>query len=241
MIRIAVCDDNKESIAEAKEIISEVSKNLRHSVEIDSYQNGEDIINRLLNKKEPLDILVLDVDMPGITGLELAKKLRIAGEQNLIIIFLSAHDEFVFDSIEFVPLRYVRKTLMETQLPLALFAAFNIISANADKEITLKTENGEQRVLLSQIMYYEVYNRKIAVYLKNGAELVVGKTLKELQEIISDKRFVLLHRACVVNISFVKNVTESTVILDDDQKLVVSRRRIKEVKDILLDFWGDLI
>jgi DNA-binding LytR/AlgR family response regulator len=203
MIRIAICDDEPLAIEVAKQIAHETAKVAKREIEVDTYQNGTDIINRLLNKKEPLDILMLDIDMPMVTGLEIAEKLRVNDEQ-VIIIFVSAHEKFVFHAIEYTPFRYIRKNFIKTELPIALQAAFTTIVATEDKEITVKTENGDQRIMISKIIYYEVFGRKLVIYLKNGAEVVTRKTIKEMQTVIPHEHFIALHRSCVVNADFVK-------------------------------------
>jgi DNA-binding LytR/AlgR family response regulator len=242
MIKIAICDDQSSAIQVARQIVYATAKKLKKEVEVDTYNDGKEVVNRLLNKKEPLDILLLDIDMPkSISGLETAEKLRDGGE-NTIIIFVTAHEKYVYTAFEYQPYRYIRKNLLQKELPIALGAAFKIIAAKADREITVKTDDGEsRRIMLSEIMYYEVFERKVVIYLKNGAEIITRKTIKEMQGIIPDKRFITLHRNCVVNADYVKNIGDCTIILDDEQKLIVSRLRIKEVKENLLRFWGETL
>jgi DNA-binding LytR/AlgR family response regulator len=178
----------------------------------------------------------------SVSGLEVAEQLRKGGDETLII-FLTAHDEHVFTAYKYQPYRYIRKNLMSKELPLGLSDAFKVVVAKADRAITVETEDDEnRRVKLSEIIYYEVFERKIALYLNNGSEVITGrKTIKEMQEVITDKRFILLHRNCVVNADFVKNIGDCSVILDDEQKLIVSRLRMKDVKQQLLEYWGELL
>lgn len=240
MINLAICDDDELALKSASALIALTFKELRREVEIDMYNDANHVFNRLLNKKEPLDILLLDIDMPKMTGLELAEKLRAGGER-LIIIFLSAHEKYVFKAIEYTPFRYVRKNFMETELPIALKAAFQAIEANADKIIILKTDNGDFKASLSQIIYYEIENRKIALYLSNGNKIITRKTMDEMRELVPEGYFIALHRACVVNANYIKSVEKSVVTLDNGQKLIMSRPHTKAVKRQLFKFWGDLI
>jgi DNA-binding LytR/AlgR family response regulator len=90
-------------------------------------------------------------------------------------------------------------------------------------------------------MYYEVFQRKVVIYLKNGAEIVTRKTIKEMQESIPEKHFIAIYRDCVVNANYIKSVGDNMIILDDEQKLVVSRLRMKAVKEAIMEFWGNLM
>jgi DNA-binding LytR/AlgR family response regulator len=240
MIKIFICDDDNNDITKARQIIYTTAKEQKIHIEVDAYSCAADIIKIFRQKKELADILILDVDMPEMTGLQLARQLRDAGEE-IIIIFLSAHEEFVFKAIEYNPFRYVRKLRIHSELPSALQAAFAVINANGDKEITVKTDDGERRILLSEIIYYEVFGRKIAIYLRNGAEVVTPRTVREMGEIIDKQYFIAIHRNCVVNANYIEEFSNSIIVMKDGQKLIVGRTRLKEVKNSLLSFWGDLV
>jgi DNA-binding LytR/AlgR family response regulator len=241
MIKLAICDDDVHSIKRTSDIVAEVANNIRRTIEIDTYSNAGDILHRLLQKKESLDILVLDIDMPEMTGLELAERLRSGGE-NLIIIFLTAHDSYVYKAIEYTPFRYVRKGCAKTELPIALKAAVQLIESQSDSSIVLRTEDGDERVSLSEILFYELdLRRKIIVQLHNGKSIVTTRmTIKDMQTQISESRFIPLHRSMVVNASHVRSIKDAVVTLNSGEKLIVSRPQVKEVKKKLMHFWGEM-
>lgn len=99
-MNIVICDDQESDALAAKEVIKQTAHELHIKTEFDIYSKAAEVEWKLLIKKEPADVLILDIDMPEISGLELAERLR-AKNLNLIIIFLSAHEEFVFKAIEF--------------------------------------------------------------------------------------------------------------------------------------------
>ena len=125
--------------------------------------------------------------MPGISGLEIAKKLR---EENsdIILIFVSAHEQYVFESIEYSPFRYIRKSRIEKELFLDLKAAYARLGEMQDSYIVIKTSEADVRIKHSDIMYFETAARKVGVHLNNGEILNVRKTIKEL-EISKDKKY----------------------------------------------------
>lgn len=179
-MNIVICDDSKSDALAAKEVIKQALNELHIKTEFDYYSNATDIERKLIIKKEPLDILILDIDMPEISGLELAEKLR-AENLNLIIIFLSAHEEFVYKAIEFQPFRYIRKIKLELEMPVAIRSAIRVLKANSDKQIALHTDDGEIRVMITDIMYFETEKRKAAIHLKNGSKLFVNKTISQFR------------------------------------------------------------
>ncbi len=238
-MNIVICDDSKSDALAAKEVIKQALNELHIKTEFDYYSNATDIERKLIIKKEPLDILILDIDMPEISGLELAEKLR-AENLNLIIIFLSAHEEFVYKAIEFQPFRYIRKIKLELEMPVAIRSAIRVLKANSDKQIALHTDDGEIRVMITDIMYFETEKRKAAIHLKNGSKLFVNKTISQIQELISRESFIMIHRSCVVNADYVKKISNSIIMLDNKEKLLVSRTRYKSVKQQLLNVWGEI-
>lgn len=237
-MNIAICDDNELDALAARKVIRNTLNNLNKEAEIEYYLNAEDIQDKLLKRKEPLDLLILDIDMPGVSGLDLAEKLR-ANNLKLLIIFLSNHEEFVFKAIEFQPFRYIRKIKLETEMPIAIQSAVNIIRINSDKQIILSTDDGEMKIMISDIMYFETDGRKLSINLSNDKKLLINKTIIELQELIAKENFVLIHRSCVVNADFVKNMHDTILTLKNGQQLAASRRKYKDIKRQILNLWGE--
>lgn len=97
-MNIVICDDRESDALAAKSVIKRTVEELHIKTEFDYYSKAAEVERKLLVKKGPADILILDIDMPEISGLELAERLR-AEDSKLIIIFLSAHEEFVFKAI----------------------------------------------------------------------------------------------------------------------------------------------
>lgn len=237
-MNIVICDDNKLDALTAGKVIRNTLNELNVNADIEYYLNAEDILNKLLKKKEPIDLLILDIDMPGISGLDLAEKLR-RSNLKILIIFLSNHEEFVFKAIEFQPFRYIRKIKLETEMPIAIQSVVNIIKINSDKQIVLSTDDGEMRIMISDIMYFEKDGRKLSICLSNERKLLVNKTIIELREMIAKDKFILIHRSCVVNSDYVKKMHDTILTMKNGQQLAVSRRNYKYIKQQILNLWGE--
>lgn len=97
------------------------------------------------------------------------------------------------------------------------------------------------KVMISEIMYFETEKRKIAVHLQNNKKMIINKTISEVQKMINKENFIMIHRCCVVNADYIKNISNGIVTLDNSEKLIVSRPRCKTVKQQLLKVWGDLL
>jgi DNA-binding LytR/AlgR family response regulator len=240
MIRIAICDDCEIDAVAAKKVIRKTLNEIHVNAEIEYCNQAADIENKLLKHREELDVLILDIDMPKVSGLELAEKLR-NENQSLIIIFLSAHEEFVFKAFEFQPFRYIRKIYLENEMPVAIRSAIKVVEANKDEQVILRTDDGEMKFMISEIMYYETEKRKICIHLKNGNHLLVNKTMTEMQKIIEKENFIMIHRSCVVNVKYVVNMQNSILTLKNKEQLLVSRRKFKDIKQQILMLWGECL
>ncbi|MDR1701877.1 MAG: LytTR family DNA-binding domain-containing protein, partial [Sporomusaceae bacterium] len=183
MLKIAICDDEEVVCAMLKEMVLGHLGELGEACDIKCYANG----SQLLQGPFCSDILLLDIQMPGVDGLALAKKLR-AEEINCALIFITALAGHVYDAFEVEPIDYLCKPVEAERLKKALNRALRKIEVNDQNYLLVKTMNWCKQIKLSSIYYGEVINRKIYLYTQNGAIDYYGK-LEELEKQL-DYRFV---------------------------------------------------
>lgn len=235
-INIAICDDEIRALENIKNKVLDIASARNVTVDIFSCSDAKRVIDVLCSNKEHFDVLLLDIDMPKLSGLEVARTVR-EYDENLILIFISAHEQYVFESIKYNPFRYIRKNKITEELPLAMKAAFTRLENEKDRSVIIKTDDGEIKLYYSQIMYYEIENRRLNIHLSNGKKLLTWKTIKELIEEMNDEKFIKLHSGCVVNVKYISEFSNYDVTLENGERLIVSRRRIKDVKEELLKYW----
>ncbi len=237
---IAICDDDPKIASRLEHNINMIYKRLKVDFSISIFENGTDLIDMIKKDEIRYDILLLDVDMPGISGLEVARILREINE-DIIIMFISSYEKYVFDTFEYNPFRYIRKSRIKEELNLALRSAYTLYQKRKRRHITIKSEQGEYRVEISEIFYFEIENRKLYVYLTDNRVFSMWKTIKEFINEIGGDDFVKIHSGCAVNMKYIKEYTNYDVILDDGKVLPVSRTGIKILKDELTRYWGENI
>lgn len=240
MIKTIVCDDNKQTAKAIKSLAYQIFRNFKINAEIYTYYNGNEILELICNKKYQFDILLLDIDMPDITGLDVAKSIR-QSNSDIILIFISSHEQYVFKSIEYKPFRYIRKQYIKEELPSALRTAYKLIESEKGEAIIIKVNDEEIRLKHSEIIYYEIVNRKLSVHLSNNSVYSFRKTIRDFSKELSDNSFIQINSGCVVNAKYIDKISSADITLDNGEKLIVSRTRIKAVKAELLEYWGDKI
>ena len=158
-INIAICDDEQKSLQMIQKELYHIADKLKIEIETYAYKEGKKVLDLIYNEKEDFDVLFLDIDMPDVSGLEVAKKLR-QKYLDIILIFISAHEQYVFESIEYNPFRYIRKNRIEKELMPCLKAAYQRLEEMQDSYMIVKTGEAEVRVKHSDIMYFETSARK---------------------------------------------------------------------------------
>lgn len=238
--KIVVCDDDKIFLNKIKDSLLSLSQYFQVAISLSFYNNGSDLILFLRNQTESFDLLFLDIDMPGISGLETAKELR-QTYPNLIIIFISSFDQYVFQSFEYAPFRYIRKDKLEQELPHALKAAFSVIRQTKDQYFLIHAGQNIFKLHRSDIIFFETISRKICIYFKDGKTLLVTGTIKDFIRRLKDPRFVKIHSGCVINIENVSALCGHKVVLKNGMHRFISRTRKKEVQQSFAEYWGGII
>lgn len=238
MIKIAVCDDDTimtEFIGEA--VLSEYSK-YDNDVTVDNVDN----CTMLQTADYHYDIIFLDIDMPDISGFDIAERLN-RDSRGALIIFVTSHDELVYSSIKFKPFRFIRKTYLENELPEAAAASAAAIHSSQNSEkLKFRTKNGETELELKKIVFLEIYDHNILVHTADNKTIQCTGNLsayeQRLSEMsrLSDCEFVRPHKSYLVNCLFIDNVRVNEILLDSGMVVPLSRYRAKDVKTRYLNY-----
>lgn len=242
MIELVICDDDAMSLDQTRQFLTDMMHLWNEEIEMMTYTDPDSLMKRIRSQNEQTDILLLDIDMPGRSGLEVAECIRDEG-RDIIVIFLTAHDEFVYLSFQYAPFRYIRKEYMKEELPSAMNAAIAKLSVQRSASICLRTQDGELSVKIADITHFQTENRRVCVYMVQGGTYMIWKKLKELKAEIDarDGSFIYVHSGCVVNLRHIRTRRNGMVVLDGagEIEIPVSRRRKREVSAMISDYWRD--
>ena len=228
-ITIALCDDDSEQIKNLRRLIGEWADGKPFAVNIAGYESGEQFLFEYTDN--PCDLLLLDIEMSGINGMELAKKLRSAGDM-LPIIFITGYSDYMSDGYDVEALHYLLKPV-ETD---KLFAVLDRYAAKQGRseEIILTTAEGACRTAVDSIAYIEAFGRKTAVHLRDKTVLECNMSISGFEKIGG---FIHCHRSYIVNLEQVKSITKTALILETGEEIPLSRRLYNEVNKSFIDFY----
>ncbi len=238
MIRIAICDDEESTLLENETSIKKYLQEIHQIAEVTAYQSGEFLLYEI---QEGLffDLIFIDIEMPGKSGMDITKIIKGISPETLVV-FITSHTEFAIESYELSVFRYIPKDRIKDKLYTALKDAVSYINIQKDKSYLLVTPTRYERISYDSIFYVKKENKN-TIFATSRGETYIRKTLNQVYEELDEKQFVYIDRSYVVNLMQIVTLTESEVILKNGMVLYASKKRLKELRNILTDFWGEHI
>lgn len=225
-MRIAICDDEKN----IRELIANKVAKQYPAAEIVFFQSGEE----LLLSDESIDILFIDIQMSGIDGMETARELR-KKDKKEILIFVTAMEEYVFQAFDVGAFNYIVKPIDDAKFSDVLHRAVsewssqNINEKKPEERYVLINNSGvHTKVILDEIVYAEVFNRKVVIHKLNGEIEYYGK-MSDLESLAGDS-FFRPHRAYLVNFKYVEKYDATTIYLEKGTVLMAKQNYPEFVK-----------
>lgn len=205
---------------------------------------------RILLPETKPDILFLDIRLGGDTGFSLLESLR---DISFEVIFVTAYDSYAIQAIRFSALDYLLKPLDSAELIHAVEKAVQIIlrkqenkrmqnllqntrTLDKQKKIALSVADKIEFVEIGSIVRCESESNYTTFYLKSGEKLIVSKTLKEFDELLTPYNFLRVHQSHLINLDEIKSFIKSDggyIRMKDGSSVSISRQRRNYVMEVL--------
>ncbi|MGG3805426.1 LytR/AlgR family response regulator transcription factor [Metabacillus fastidiosus] len=235
-IKVLLVDDDQSCIDTLKMNLSSFS-----FINIVGECNSAEVAIRFLRENEA-DLLFLDIEMDGISGLEFAKHLQTAYPQ-ILIIFVTGHPGFAIEGYEAHPIDFLTKPINILRLEKSLTRVREMMSsriAAKGKKIGIKIAGGIQIINVNDILYIEKQGRKISIVCHNNEIFHSNETMQNLEALFSDFGFFRSHQSFLVPIQKIKAIypdsfTRSySIQLTNDEKIIpLSRNKYNELKELI--------
>lgn len=235
IMRIAICDDEEYILSILDDYVSRYSEKYNSSFTLAKFKSGEELLS-YMDSKSDIDIIFLDIQMPGINGIDTAHMIR-KKDSHVKIFFLTSLVKYVLEGYSVRAERYLIKPLKYNQFEKELQNVVNSIELENNRFFVEKNDNGIFKVMLSDVLYIETVGRNTLIHTMTD-KIVSYRNMKE-HETLLDKCFFRCYRAYIVNLAYVKSVVEYEVVIGKDIKIPLSKYRKKQFKEALLDYYGD--
>lgn len=192
MITIAICEDETFFVSELNKLIREYSSTRGIGLPVQAFSDGE----QLLSSRKTMDIILMDIKLPGQDGMEVIRLLR---EQRCSsqVIFITAYPQYVFQAFDLDAIHYILKPVTAEKLFPVLDKAVKRAAAQVEKTILLTNGAGSAKISIGDILYCEALDHQITVHTITDRFQFFG-TLDSMEEKLDD-RFFRCHRSYLVN------------------------------------------
>lgn len=236
MIRIAICDDEEQAVARHENIVRDSLQACGIGYEITAYTQSQNLLYDIADDGFFYDLILLDIEMPGISGMELPQQIK-RFLPNVKIIFVTSHTEYAIDAFELSIFRYVPKNNLDAKLASAVTDAAKLIELESGKEYVIQTASRMEKIPYKDILYIQRDGKNASIVSGSGTAKV-RKSLQQVFEELNTPEFLFIDRGCIVNIIQIMRISDGMAVLKNGEQLPISRSHLQEVKQQINRFWG---
>jgi DNA-binding LytR/AlgR family response regulator len=237
MLRIAICDDNIADLSNMVSIINSYKalKSDMHIIEYTAFNSALDLISALESGQQ-YDLLLLDILMPFMTGMEVAKEIR-QFNQDIKIIFSTSSSEFAVESYSVGAYYYALKPIWKDKLFIILDKVLAEMESQADISFLIKGKTGLTRVCINKLEFAEVIGRTIYYHLADGSVLEAIGSMSELEKkLLPNPCFIKPHRSYIVNMEHIDTLSQKEIKMRSLSSVLISKANYSTVKSEYMAF-----
>lgn len=236
MLQIAVCDDNVDELSNMIQLLNQYRTSNNLNCDYTVFPNGFDLI-AAIEKGKRFDIYCLDIIMPGFMGIDVAKEIR-SFDKATPILFLTSSTEFALESYSVKAINYVLKPITKEKFFLTFDEIIEQIKAEKDKDaIIVKSSEGIQKILISNLTYVEVIGRNVLYHLRSGKVIECTESFSSVcDNLMKYGCFVKPHRSYLVNMQYVDTIDNHQITLQTLSTVPIAQGKAREIKQQYLNY-----
>lgn len=209
MLKIAYCDDMEQDRKNIFNALAHIEAKWNDKFDIVHFESGEELCKYTL--KNHYDIVLLDIQMGGIDGIETATRIR-SLNQDTLIIFISSYDDRVKELFSFRTIAFLDKPVDIDKLEEAILRAYEIVKKESEVNFSYAKEGATLYIPIKDIVYFESSRNMVLIHTNNGVESYYGTLASVWEQLAETNEFVMAHRSFIFNLKYV-NIKADKVII----------------------------
>ena len=219
--KIVVCDDNANFTEILNNKLADIlsRNNIVHNI-VELY-DGLELLDYC--RKNIVDIVFLDIDMPNMTGFEAIKKLQ-EYQPEITIVFVTDHTELAYQAYDYHPYQFISKQdLGKLDFIVPRLIRKIVYSKQNDEVVHIRLDNNIMEIRVTEVMYFKSKRNYVLAFCADGSYYEIHANLKSIYKQVCDKGFIRVQRSYVVNCRFIFDFSTSKIILNNNTEITVTR------------------
>lgn len=235
MIKIAFCDDDLSALNEIRVLLDQYRVKNNQEITYAAFRSPFELLAEI-EKGMRLDVLILDILMPGENGIRTAEQIR-QHDSSVKIIFLTSSSQFAVQSYKVDAYFYQLKPIWEESFFRLMDSAISECKKERQYSLILRCKSGITRIDLNKLEYCEVIGRTLLFHIEDGKVLESTGSLDELcEQLASYESFLRPHRSFLVNMEHIQTISYRAIIMDSLAEIPIPHGRCSEIKKQYLKY-----
>lgn len=230
MLRIAICEDNCE---DGEMIESAFDKLPQGMADYDIYFRPEELLTHSRKNDKPYQMYILDIKMPGMNGLDLARQIR-KSDTRALIVFLTGYTEYAMKAFDVITFDYLQKPITAERLEMVIGKAHDYLNI-VNNDFVFCFRKNQFRVSCDDILYIQKRGRQAMIHTSSDT-YKTNMTNMELWEQLDERAFSHIHVSYIINLEHIKAIEGNEVILDNREHFMIARSHKQKLKEKHLEF-----
>lgn len=238
--RIAICDDEALEREKMEIYLERYSVEFNIDFSVDSYDSGEMLIKEYWKRKSPYHIVLLDMELGRMDGIDVAREIRLAPDYNVLIAYITSYPEYMQKSFDVQPTQYLMKPLGYELFKEKLTQMIELLSKFETNLLVIDQKDGEMLLDITEIQSIETVKKTSGrgrlKFTLLDSDVFANGTLSDFEDKLLQQGFARIHRTVLVNLRCIHKFQGERVVLKSGLELPLGRKYAKELRDSFSDF-----
>jgi DNA-binding LytR/AlgR family response regulator len=224
MLTVLICDDEAVARKVVRDLTDSVLKNRNLKYEIIEFASGEKLVD---NYPKDADLILLDIQMNKMNGIETAKEIR-KFDKKVEIIFMTASADYARYGYEVNAYRYLMKCQSYEEFKDNLNPCIDMLLEKKDEYLLLNSKKESTKIIVDDILFIETDRRDVVIHTEYR-DYRHSMSMKQIEKMLNQKKFYRCHTSYIVNLLKIDIIENNTITLGDNL-IPISKHRLKDLK-----------